>query len=276
MPDDVEEDDDHLPAIGHPQLTPEELAELLHNWPNVRKVWADIHKERDPPETVLARLFRQPTYMQNQIAAFMDRVTTEQDLITDIENRFIAMLTLGWNDAYIHTISPRQTLMVYLEITPKFGFILPQSGIADALRRLHLPLVSVGAGLGFLETLLQHDGIDVIATDPHPPSIDPTPNRYFRQDPFCHIEPIDALTAIARYPDRSIFCAFPDHGDWAYQMAEAIHPGQSLIYIGEGMGGCCASDAFFQYLHAFFTLETAMPILNWFGINNSFQVWRKI
>ena len=55
--------------------------------------------------------------------------------------------------------------------------------------------------------------------------------------------------------------------DWAYEYINKIKP-KKLIYIGEEYGGCCANDAFFDYLEKNYKETGFTDIPQWEGIQD--------
>ena len=51
--------------------------------------------------------------------------------------------------------------------------------------------------------------------------------------------------------------------------------GDRLVYVGEGDGGCNASDAFFIELARAWTLTTEVEIPQWYGIHDYLQVYER-
>jgi hypothetical protein len=152
---------------------------------------------------------------------------------------------------------------------------IPSDSLIEALKK-YTPLVSVGAGLGYTESLAIKEGVDIIATDLYP---DPCVNKYFKNDvaPFLEVETLDAQEAIKKYQGRNVFMAWPPYSrDMAFRVACAMSSGKFLIYIGEAPGGCTADDEFFNYLESdFIEIEHGYSIKTWFGIRDRVFIYQK-
>lgn len=149
---------------------------------------------------------------------------------------------------------------------------VPTQLLIDLMKK-YSPLVSVGSGFAYTESLALEQEIDVIPTDLAPNSY----NQWCRKGKFfCEVEQMDAVAAINKYPDRNVFMAWPPYDTpMAYDAAVAMAPGQFLIYVGESWGGCNGDDRFFEYLNDFFVEIEDLAIPQWYGLNDHCIVYRK-
>ena len=149
---------------------------------------------------------------------------------------------------------------------------VPTQFLIDIMKK-HSPLVSVGSGFAYTERLAIKQGVDVIPTDLSPNAN----NQWCRKGKFfCEVEEIDAVSAIHKYRNRNVFMAWPPYNtSMAYDAAFAMCPGQYLIYIGEGYGGCNGDDNFFEYLENYFEEVDRLAIPQWFGLHDRCSVYRK-
>jgi hypothetical protein len=87
-------------------------------------------------------------------------------------------------------------------IAGRLACALPSAEALDYLRRyLRAPLLTVAAGIGFwAHCLYQVQGIDTLATDLFAPQDNPR----FRRPGWYPVQPMDALEALRRYPDRDM------------------------------------------------------------------------
>lgn len=64
-----------------------------------------------------------------------------------------------------------------------------------------------------------------------------------------------------------MFC-WPEYNkNWAYEYLNKIFP-QKLIYIGEGFGGCCANNAFFNFIEKKYDEIEFIDIPQWEGLHD--------
>lgn len=75
--------------------------------------------------------------------------------------------------------------------------------------------------------------------------------------------------------DSTLFICWPDfEACWPLETLNRWE-GETLIYVGEGLGGCCATDAFHEHLDAQWCLEEEIDIPTFFGIHDVFQTWSR-
>jgi hypothetical protein len=149
---------------------------------------------------------------------------------------------------------------------------LPSQNIIDSIVK-YGPILSVGAGFGYTESLAKSQGADIISTDISPDK----DNKWCHKGKYhCEVEKLSAIEAIQKYPDRNVFMAWPpyDH-PMAYEVVSEMKIGNYLIYIGEGHGGCTGDDRFFENLYEEFEEIEEVDMASWWGINDYCAVYRK-
>ncbi|MBC6469354.1 hypothetical protein [Actinomadura alba] len=141
-------------------------------------------------------------------------------------------------------------------LTKRYSWAIPSPGDIAWLGRMlgRSGLVEIGAGSGYWAWQARQAGIDVLAYEPS----DPADNGYSDG-----IEYVTTLrgdhTAAGRHPDRALLLCWPSQDDpWA-ALALAAYRGDLLIYIGEGPGGHCADDGFFELLSSRWTRVGSSP-----------------
>lgn len=164
----------------------------------------------------------------------------------------------------------------------KWAWAIPSTHALDLIAE-HGPLVELFAGAGYWAALLlAQRGVDVVAYDATPPSL--TENHWHDPVGFFPVRQAD-YTVAGHHPDRALFVCWPPlHQDKEYRYSEPDddldawtrsgtdeHPmwvrptadadpsgdalelytdagGRTVIYIGEGAGGCTGSDRFHALL----------------------------
>lgn len=134
------------------------------------------------------------------------------------------------------------------------------------------PVISVGSGYGYTESIAIEKGGDVICSD-----ISPGSNGWCKEgDARCEIIEISGDQAVKKYKERNVFMAWPPYNDpMAYNVIKEMLPGKILIYIGEGEGGCTGDDLFFDYLYKEFDEVEFIRILSWTGIHDNCRIYIK-
>lgn len=105
------------------------------------------------------------------------------------------------------------------------------------------PCLEIMAGTGYLSYALSLYGVNIKATD------DYSWEKHFTN--FKDVENIDCLQAIKKYGKdvKFIICSWPymdEMANFSLVMMREVNPKCRMIYIGEGWGGCTASDKFFN------------------------------
>jgi hypothetical protein len=160
-------------------------------------------------------------------------------------------------------------LMVRDRFIQMAGFAVPNAECVTRLASLG-PMVEVGAGSGLLSRLVNATGGDCVATDPVCGEYDLPYGQHGV------VEALDGAAALERYPTRTVLMSWPCMGRaWSADVLEAMVAGQCLVYVGEGEGGCTASERFFELLDALFEETDALPWLPFPALHDRATVFRK-
>jgi hypothetical protein len=159
----------------------------------------------------------------------------------------------------------------------KFGFAILDRKAIELLRG-YAPLLEVGAGSGYWSYELKKAGVDVVATDPGTGKYAFTEDGkkgYTKWKPWTEIEELDANAAIAKYPKRNLLTVWPDYQElWSAAMLGEFK-GQYVCYVGEGDGGCTASDEFHAILKAEYTDVADQHIPQFNHIHDRLTIYKK-
>ena len=118
-------------------------------------------------------------------------------------------------------------------------------------------IVSIGSGNGFIEHLLELKNSKVIASDSYEDYEMLEKDRIFHKKPI----KIDAINMAkdTKNIDTLLMC-------WPREFAiDALKnfKGNKVVYVGESMYGCCASDDFFNELHLNWICIKEIYLPNW-------------
>lgn len=139
-------------------------------------------------------------------------------------------------------------------------------------------VLEVMAGAGWLAKALRQHGIDIVATDDNSWHNLGNDDVHFRFDltPVSPIERLDAQAAITKYADRDILLvSWPPMEEAIADACTLWGVGKPIVFIGEGDGGCTASENFFA--HFCHDESLIFPMLAWPMVHDFVQVgtWKE-
>ena len=176
----------------------------------------------------------------------------------------------GSNYGSIHSFDHRSKL------TKQYAWAVPTERAVKLIVSLG-PVVEIGAGNGYWASLIAGVGGDIIAFDEHPYD-----NRWCNGS--YHPIAVGGPEKAGEHPGRALFLCWPPYDTtfaheclWHYVKAG----GQTLIYIGEGSGGCTGDDKFHEqiqdlcYNGGWHRLD-CVRLPQWAGIRDYLFVYRKL
>jgi len=127
----------------------------------------------------------------------------------------------------------------------------------------HEPILEVSAGAGYWAWCIRQFDADIIATDPAAPI----------QPQWSPVWTASAQKVVPDYPERTLLLVWPSYDDiWPAEALE-MYQGETIIYVGEGRGGCTADDRFHQMLHEEWELVETVDIPQYLGLHDRLEVW---
>jgi hypothetical protein len=160
------------------------------------------------------------------------------------------------------------------ELCARYTWSIPSPGdIAWLAKRLDgRGVVEIGAGSGYWAWQLAQAGVDVAAYDPQPPG----PGNAFNQHRLYHSVQTGDHEKAAEHPERALMLCWPSYGASFAKQALHHYRGDTVVYIGEGEGGCCADDRFHRILARDYEDEGRSPFhVTYWGIHCEMAVWRR-
>lgn len=169
----------------------------------------------------------------------------------------------SYNDEAYELLGKRDRLV------EEFAWAIPN---IDAIEVLvdHDPILEVGAGTGYWAWCVEQLGGEVIATDPHPPRVDP----YTEVMTYTALEAIETVREYEPEP-YTLFCCWPQHeASWP---ADALneYQGETFVYVGEARGGCTADERFHRKLRRRWTLRKTVYVPTYLGRQDRLEVWSR-
>jgi hypothetical protein len=157
------------------------------------------------------------------------------------------------------------------ELVKTHAWAIPTEDAIDTIVK-HSPegVVEIGAGTGYWARLISARGIPVAAFDQ-----DPHHNAQAEGEWFEVFE--GGPEKATDFPERSLFLCWPPYDtDMAYESVLA-YDGDTLLYVGEGPGGCCGNDVFHDLLQGEWTEleEEYVALPQWPGIHDHLEVWSR-
>lgn len=128
------------------------------------------------------------------------------------------------------------------------------------------PIVEIGAGKGYWAYLIEQAGADVDAYDKE------------QKDAlwFDVQEGTEAVLEDGAYDDHALFLCWPDFRTEMAADCVANYGGDTVVYVGEGEGGCTATDEFFEQVwNDEWTNIVSHEIPKWEGVRDRLYVFRR-
>ena len=185
-----------------------------------------------------------------------------------------------------HTFSDQYGYMELLKLRHKFirnfSFAVPNAEAIQVLCDLS-PLTEIGCGNGYWTWRVRQAGGDGRGYDAkirisERENLEPEIKAKYRHlswEVSNHerfwIYPIAKCSRDATAePDRTLVLCWPDYKtDMAFNCLNR-YEGENFVYIGEGFGGACANDKFFELLQSHWTLKNIIEIPNFLGVHDAF------
>ena len=167
--------------------------------------------------------------------------------MTTLAEQFID--EIGYADTDTSIRSSGRRFEMRMDFIHTFGFVFLTTEMVERMKEFG-DMLEVGAGSGYVASELQDAGVNIIPTNPN--QFDYSENW---QNEWTEIERLDAVSAIEKYPDRTVLISWPCYrSDWSTDVLNAVE-NQTVIYIGENRGGCTATDSFFDIMDDEFDVE---------------------
>lgn len=154
-----------------------------------------------------------------------------------------------------------------------YGYAVLTASAVEALRE-YAPFIELGCGAGYWAWELDRRGVEIVATDPHPLSSGQYPPLTLAQY-WTEVEQLDAVDAVQRYPRHTPLLVWPSyHHPWAFDALQAC-VAEHLVYVGEGDGGCTATDDFHDLLGQEWDELACLKVPQWNGLHDQLYVYRR-
>ena len=157
------------------------------------------------------------------------------------------------------------------ECIAKYGFAIPNEEAIQKLVALS-PIVEMGAGIGYWASLIAAEGGQIECYDKFL-GVD---NAYSfkHRDPWFPVQSGEP-ELLKTHPAKTLLLGWPCYADsFANDCLKAFR-GDTVVYIGEGMGGCTANDIFHKRLEYQWSEVDFVSIPRWDGIHDWMTIYER-
>lgn len=135
------------------------------------------------------------------------------------------------------------------------------------------------AGTGYWSYLLTQLGVDCVSYDLEPPQGADAKNNFYHGagEQFVTVLPGDAADVVTvAGEDRTLFLSWPPYDSPVGYHTLKAYPGDRVIFIGEGEGGCTADDGFFHLLEKEWAPVDWHRPVQYYGLHDLIMVFDRI
>jgi hypothetical protein len=138
---------------------------------------------------------------------------------------------------------------------------------------VNAPIVEIGAGTGYWAALLISMGVDIVAYDLNPPG-GARENSYRHKRTYTTVNEGNHKKLL-RHADRALFLCWPPYAEPMAHECLSAFKGDTLIYIGEGWGGCNADQDFWDLLRKEWEDVATCDIPQFSGLHDGLSVYKR-
>lgn len=136
----------------------------------------------------------------------------------------------------------------------------------------HSPIVEIGAGTGYWARLAAEAGADVVAYDLHRPCW--AGNGAKGVGAYFDVRR-GGQNAVRQHQERTLFLCWPPYRSGMAMACLKDYEGGTVIYVGEGDGGCTGDDRFHEALERNWECIRMVDIPQWFGMHDQMYVYKR-
>jgi hypothetical protein len=166
--------------------------------------------------------------------------------------------------------TPNRQLMVR-----KYCWTIPDpQTVSFVAEHAHGGLVDPMAGTGYWAYLLGQLGVDVVCYDLNPGAA-LTTNGWHGDDLYVEVGAKDCAEAAALHPDRTLFLAWPPHGQDVGARTLLAYNGNRVIYVGEGRNRATGDEQMHSIIDEQWTeVDSRLPV-QWWGQSDRVTVYTR-
>lgn len=155
-----------------------------------------------------------------------------------------------------------------------YGWAIPTQEVINEIVKLG-PIVEIGAGRGYWARRLREAGADVVAYDNWA-------RTSYRRRTWTKVEE-GGPPKLVHHEDRVLLLVWPEYffsvgskdyrGDLMYRAVKKYR-GDTVVFVGEGMGGCTGSKEGHELLGKKFEFTESFEIPQWGAVHDQVEVYR--
>jgi hypothetical protein len=154
------------------------------------------------------------------------------------------------------------SLMIRCKYVEKYSWAIPTW---EAIKLLtEFPIVEMGAGTGYWASLIQGAGGVCIPMDCE-----------VKEKTFTNVV-YGVPELLKPFRDHALFLCWPPYNTPMAYKCLLNYPGNTVIYIGEGHGGCTGCDYFHEELSAKYKCIRTLDIPQFWGLHDYLSIWSKV
>lgn len=154
------------------------------------------------------------------------------------------------------------------KLVKMYAWAIPTEEAIEAIHKLKMPIVEIGAGSGYWAYCMRQLGIDVVAYD-----AEPYQNRYINGN-WSEVLVGDEK-AIRQHYDRALLLVWPPYNTPMASDTLSNFKGSHVVYVGESAYGCTGDDKFHTLLEKEWDVVEEVDIPQWPGIHDYLTIYRR-
>lgn len=166
-------------------------------------------------------------------------------------------------DAWIEPFRARR------ELVTKYAWAIPtEEALLKIGEHSHNGVVEIGAGTGYWAGLLRELGVDVAAYDE-------APHDNFQAKACWSEVHKGGPLYVLKHPERTLMLSWPPYDTPMAALTLRRYKGSTLVYIGEGSGGCTGDAEFHDMLEDEWKEIDGVALPQWPGIHDYLTVYKR-
>lgn len=162
---------------------------------------------------------------------------------------------------------------MHQQLCHKYAWAIPNQAALDALKQ-NQPIIEIGAGTGYWAYLLRQLGVKIAAYDLNP--VPSSGNQWHRGAGRSWTTVLSGdETAVRRSSAQTLFLCWPPEVNRCAYNALRLFNGNTVIYVGEGPGGCSGTAEFHNLLARDWDLVGQIEIPQWPGVYDGLYMYMR-